>query len=165
MRKASRKLSRWQGNIYHLSNYREKHRQAFLRRVVGSASNEQDVDFDALMIFSISSSVAGFNISRVLNNWCWGAYVRSWLGGIDSRMTCLIFSIFWTKKSLKAFSSSSVDPDGSLGMLFLWVSSFIIFGIFYYFSNFGTILFIIIKRFRILRNLLLFFVFRYYPFY
>ena len=38
------------------------------------------------------------------------------------------------------------------------------FGIFYYFSSFGTILFII-KRFRILRNLLLFFVFRYYPFY
>ena len=37
-------------------------------------------------------------------------------------------------------------------------------GIFYCFSNFGTIL-IIIKRFRILRNLLLFFEFRYYPFY
>ena len=37
------------------------------------------------------------------------------------------------------------------------------FGIFYCFSNFGTIL--IIKRFRILRNLLLFFEFRYYPFY
>ena len=37
------------------------------------------------------------------------------------------------------------------------------FGIFYYFSSFGTILFI--KRFRILRNLLLFFEFRYYPFY
>ena len=36
------------------------------------------------------------------------------------------------------------------------------FGIFYCFSYFGTIL---IKRFRILRNLLLFFVFRYYPFY
>ena len=41
------------------------------------------------------------------------------------------------------------------------------FGIFYYFSYFGTILFIIIiiKRFRILRNLLLFFEFRFYPFY
>ena len=46
------------------------------------------------------------------------------------------------------------------------------FGIFYCFSNFGTILFIIlfffpdgVKRFRILRNLLLFFKFRYYPFY
>ena len=35
-------------------------------------------------------------------------------------------------------------------------------GIFYCFSYFGAIL---IKRFRILRNLLLFFVFRYYPFY
>ena len=33
---------------------------------------------------------------------------------------------------------------------------------FYCFSNFGTIL---IKRFRILRNLLLFFEFRYYPYY
>ena len=40
------------------------------------------------------------------------------------------------------------------------------FGIFYCFSSFGTILFIIIKRFRRkIRNLLLFFVFRYYPFY
>ena len=37
-------------------------------------------------------------------------------------------------------------------------------GIFYCFSNFGTIL-IIIKRFRFYRNLLLFFEFRYYPYY
>ena len=36
-------------------------------------------------------------------------------------------------------------------------------GIFYCFSNFGTIL--IIKRFRFYRNLLLFFEFRYYPYY
>ena len=47
------------------------------------------------------------------------------------------------------------------GTILLKDSDFI--GIFYCFSNFGTIL--IIKRFRILRNLLLFFVFRYYPFY
>ena len=129
MRKAYRKLDDSETFIIWVITWRstDKH---FLRRVVGSASNEQDVDFDALIIFSISSSVAGFNISKVLNNWCWDAYVRSWLGGIDSRMTCLIFSIFWTKKSLKAFSSSSVDPDGSLGMIFLWVSSFIISNIF-----------------------------------
>ena len=38
-------------------------------------------------------------------------------------------------------------------------------GIFYCFSSFGTILFIIIKRFRFYRNLLLFFEFRYYPYY
>ena len=50
-------------------------------------------------------------------------------------MTCLIFSIFWTKKSLKAFSSSSVDPDGSLGMLFS-VSQFI-----YYFKYFPLVTF------------------------
>ena len=38
-------------------------------------------------------------------------------------------------------------------------------GIFYCFSNFGTILIIIIKRFRFYRNLLLFFKFQYYPYY
>ena len=48
-----------------------------------------------------------------------------------------------------------------------WSSSFLLkdsdfIGIFYCFSNFGTIL--IIKRFRFYRNLLLFFLFRYYPY-
>ena len=48
------------------------------------------------------------------------------------------------------------------GLVLLKDSDFI--GIFYCFSNFGTIL-IIIKRFRFYRNLLLFFEFRYYPYY
>ena len=48
-------------------------------------------------------------------------------------------------------------------VIYLKDSDFI--GIFYCFSNFGTILIIIIKRFRFYRNLLLFFEFRYYPYY
>ena len=44
----------------------------------------------------------------------------------------------------------------------LIIKRFQYIGIFYCFSNFGTIL---IKRFRFYRNLLLFFEFRYYPYY
>ena len=47
-------------------------------------------------------------------------------------------------------------------LIIIIIKRFQYIGIFYCFSNFGTIL---IKRFRFYRNLLLFFEFRYYPYY
>ena len=71
----------------------------------------------------------------------------------------ILFYVFELSLKLLFIYYFSTIPETELSMS-LKDSDFI--GIFYCFSNFGTIL---IKRFRFYRNLLLFFEFRYYPYY
>ena len=77
-------------------------------------------------------------------------------------MVNVMITLFWHKNNI--MKGNYVPIILLLFIHSLKDSDFI--GIFYCFSNFGTILIIIIiKRFRFCRNLLLFFEFRYYPYY
>ena len=77
----------------------------------------------------------------------------------------IIYSLYISRSNRKwrSSSTSSAPLRSHLLSSLVLLKDSEFFGIFYCFSNFGTIL--IIKRFRFYRNLLLFFEFRYYPYY
>ena len=108
---------------------------------------------------------------------------RRWRVG-EREGESILYSAKQHNTNMHFYYSVLCKNDFDVSLIAVFIKRFQYIGIFYCFSNFGTILIIIkrfqyirifycfsnfgtnlIKRFRILRNLLLFFEFRYYPFY